>query len=94
MEGTMAKISTKKREQAFLMRMDRKSFAEIAKETGVSAKTVSRWEHGWIDGKGRKHPGWKPQLEKAWREKGSRPWRVWPREKYPHHSSRPLTKGD
>ena len=66
----MPRVSAKTREKAFLMRMDRKSFAEISKEVGVSAKTISRWENGWIDGKGTKHPGWKPELEKAWREKG------------------------
>jgi len=58
----------KKREKAFRLRLERKTFAEISREVGVSDKTLSRWEKGWVDAAGRKHPGWKPELEKAWRE--------------------------
>jgi hypothetical protein len=58
----------KKREKAFRLRLERKTFAEISREVGVSEKTLSRWEHGSVDAAGRKHPGWKPELEKAWRE--------------------------
>jgi transposase-like protein len=57
-----------KREKAFRLRVERKTLAEISREVGVSTKTLSRWERGWIDAKGRRHPGWKPELEKAWRE--------------------------
>ena len=65
----MSRISPKTREKAFKLRLQRRSFAAISKEVGVSPKTVSRWEKGWIDGKGVKHPGWQAELEKAWREK-------------------------
>jgi DNA-binding XRE family transcriptional regulator/ribosomal protein L22 len=65
----MARISVRKKEKAFRLRMERRPFAAISKEIGVSAKTISRWEAGWVDGKGRKHPGWKVELEKAWRER-------------------------
>jgi DNA-binding XRE family transcriptional regulator len=58
----------RKREKAFRLRLQRKTFAEICREVGVSDKTLSRWERGWIDAKGRKHPGWQAELEKAWRE--------------------------
>jgi len=57
-----------KREKAFKLRLERKTLAEISREVGVSTKTLSRWENGWIDAKGNKRPGWKPELEKAWRE--------------------------
>jgi len=57
-----------KREKAFRLRLERKTLAEIAHEVGVSTKTLSRWENGWIDAKGNKRPGWKPELEKGWRE--------------------------
>jgi DNA-binding XRE family transcriptional regulator len=57
-----------KREKAFRLRLERKTIAEISREVGVSERTVSRWENGWVDAKGRKTAGWKPQLEKAWRE--------------------------
>lgn len=57
-----------KREKAFRLRVERKTLAEIAREVGVSAKTVSHWENGWVDARGRKTPGWKLELEKAWRK--------------------------
>jgi DNA-binding XRE family transcriptional regulator len=57
-----------KREKAFRLRLERKTIAEISREVGVSERTVSRWENGCVDAKGRKTPGWKPELEKAWRE--------------------------
>ncbi|MFH0910967.1 MAG: hypothetical protein V1918_05645 [Planctomycetota bacterium] len=65
----MQNIPAKKREKAFRLRLERRSFREAAEETGVSVKTLSRWEKGWIDAQGRKHAGWKADLEKAWREK-------------------------
>jgi|GEM_PF-1562197 len=65
----MRKIPAKKREKAFRLRLERRSLKAIAQEVGVSAKTISRWEKGWVDAQGRKHPGWQADLEKAWREK-------------------------
>ena len=65
----MARISAKKREKAFRMRLQQHSFADISREIGVSTKTISRWEKGWVDAKGRSHTGWKAELEKAWKEK-------------------------
>ena len=59
----------KEREKAFVMRTEGMTFAKIAKELGVSAKTVSRWENGWKDGAGRKREGWKKRLEEAWQER-------------------------
>lgn len=57
-----------KREKAFRLRLERRTIAEISRDVGVSDKTISRWENGWVDARGRKTPGWKPELEKAWRE--------------------------
>ena len=54
-----------KREKAFRLRLERKTIAEISREVGVSERTVSRWENGWVDAKGRKNAGWKAELEKA-----------------------------
>lgn len=64
----MRKGYAKKREKAFRLRLERKTFAEISREVGVSDKTLSRWERGWTDAQGRKHTGWQPELERAWRE--------------------------
>jgi hypothetical protein len=64
------KISPKTREKAFRLRLERRPFTEVSKEVGVSAKTLARWEAGWIDAQGRNHAGWKPDLERLWREKG------------------------
>jgi hypothetical protein len=64
----MGKLSKDKREQAFRMRLARKTFTEIAGEIAVSTKTLSRWENGWIDRGGREHKGWRQELETSWRE--------------------------
>jgi len=64
----MAGIHPKKRDKAFRLRLQHKSFREIATETGVCERTISRWENGWIDARGRKYPGWKGELERVFRE--------------------------
>jgi len=56
------------REEAFAMRLDRKSFADIARALSVTTKTVSRWENGYTDSSGHTHKGWKPRLEMAWKK--------------------------
>ena len=58
-----------RRTKAFMMRAEGMTFAKIAKEIGVSPKTVSRWENGWKDKNGRKHEGWKERLDEAWQER-------------------------
>lgn len=68
----MAAIHPKKREKAFRLRLEQKSLRGIAQATGVSEKTLSRWENGWVDANGRKHPGWKGELERAFRDKAER----------------------
>ena len=55
------------REKVFAMRLDRKSFTDIARELDVTTKTISRWENGYTDSHGHTHKGWKPRLEEAWR---------------------------
>jgi len=59
----MAKNYPKKKELAFRMRVERHSMAAIARELKISKETVSRWENGYIDSKGRRYAGWKEKLE-------------------------------
>lgn len=66
----MSRIHAKTREKAFRLRLERRTLAEVSRETGISTKTLSRLENGWIDQAGRRHVGWKPQMEKAWKELG------------------------
>ena len=46
------------------MRLQGMTFKAIATELKVSANTISRWEKGWVDRRGRKHRGWLAELEK------------------------------
>jgi len=50
------------------LRVEQKSFSEIGRALNVSPKTISRWENGWTDKKGRKHAGWLSRLEQTWQE--------------------------
>jgi len=65
----MSHVKAAECEEAFMMRAERKTYAEIARKLGVSSKTVSRWENGWAGRAGQKHEGWKERLDKAWRER-------------------------
>jgi len=56
------------REKAFSMRLERKSFGEIAQALEVTTKTISRWENGYTDSSGHKHQGWRPRLDMAWKQ--------------------------
>ena len=47
------------------MRLQGVTLKAIAKELKVSANTISRWEKGWIDSRGRKRRGWLAELEKV-----------------------------
>ena len=58
----------KKREKAFRLRLERTSLANIARELHISVNTVSKWENGWTDKNGRRHKGWKEELERLWQE--------------------------
>jgi len=58
----------KKREKAFRLRLERMSLANIARELSISVNTVSKWENGWTDKRGRRHKGWKEELERLWQE--------------------------
>ena len=55
---------TSKKQKAFRLRLQGLTLKAIATELKVSANTVSRWEKGWIDSRGRKHRGWLTELEK------------------------------
>jgi len=50
------------------MRLQGTTLRAIATELKVSANTISRWEKGWVDSKGRKHRGWLAELEKVKQE--------------------------
>jgi hypothetical protein len=65
----MSPVKATECEKAFMMRVERKTYAEIARELGVSSKTVTRWENGWTGRAGQKHEGWKERLDKAWKER-------------------------
>lgn len=65
----MGKVThPKKREKAFRLRLERKSLANIARELHISVGTVSKWENGWLAKNGRRHTGWKEDLERLWQE--------------------------
>jgi hypothetical protein len=64
----MSRIPAPTREKALRLRIERRSLAEVSRETGVSKRSLLRLENGWIDAEGRRHSGWKPKLEKAWKD--------------------------
>jgi len=57
-----------RKQKAFMMRMEKKSIEVIAKELKASVNTISKWENGWVDSKGRRHKGWKEELQRLWQE--------------------------
>jgi transcriptional regulator with XRE-family HTH domain len=63
--------NTSKKQKAFRLRLQGETLKAIAQELKVSANTISRWEKGWIDGRGRKHRGWLAELEKVKEESES-----------------------
>ena len=64
----MAGVHPQKRKKAFRLRLEHKSMAQVARECGLSQPMVRKLENGWIDRKGVKHPGWKEELERLWKE--------------------------
>lgn len=62
----MPRLDPKKREEAYSLRLQGKSFAEIARTLHMSPKTVRRLEYGWVDKKGVRHPGWQEDVERHW----------------------------
>lgn len=64
----MAKNYPKKKELAFRMRVEQHSMAAVSRELKIAKETVSRWENGWVDARGRKYRGWKEELERVRRE--------------------------
>lgn len=65
----MPRLDPKKREEAYSLRLQGKSFAEIARTLHMSPKTVRRLEYGWVDKKGVRHPGWQEDVERHWDER-------------------------
>ena len=63
----MPSLDPKKRKQAFKLRLQKKSFAEIARTLHMSDNTVRNLEVGWIDRKGVRHRGWREELERLWK---------------------------
>ena len=64
----MSRIPAPTREKALRLRIERRSLADVSRETGISKRSLLRLENGWVDADGRKHPGWKPKLEMAWKD--------------------------
>ena len=63
----MIKNKAKYRE-AFRLRLAQKSCIDVAKAVSISPTTLNHWENGWVDTKGRQHPGWKEKLIQLWKE--------------------------
>jgi hypothetical protein len=61
----MPALDLKKMEQAFSLRLQGKSFAEIARTLHMAPRTLRKLEHGWVDKKGVHHPGWRADLERV-----------------------------
>lgn len=59
------KLKIARKQKAFRLRLQGVPLKDIAAELKVSANTLSRWEKGWIDGRGRRHRGWNSELEKV-----------------------------
>ncbi len=64
----MPALNPKKRKQAYRLRLQRKSIAEIARTLSMAPATVRKLEHGWVDKKGVRHRGWREELERLWDE--------------------------
>lgn len=62
----MPNVPEWKKKKAFRMRLERRSYAEVARECHMSSKTISQLELGWTDKAGVFHPGWKEELEAKW----------------------------
>ena len=64
----MPALDPKKRRQAFRLRLQRKSFAEISRTLHMAPTTIRRLECGWVDKKGVRHRGWREDVERLWDE--------------------------
>ena len=64
----MPTLDPKKKKQAFKLRLQRKSFAEISRTLHMAPATIRKLEYGWVDKKGVRHPGWREKIEKHWDE--------------------------
>ena len=64
----MSKNVLQKRQEAFRKRLAGSSFVKIANELKINPNTISKWEKGWIDSKGKKHRGWKEELARLRQE--------------------------
>lgn len=60
-----------RKREAFRLRLEGKTQAQCAEAVGVKVGTVARWENGWTDAKGEKHPGWKAEMARTQREQES-----------------------
>jgi transcriptional regulator with XRE-family HTH domain len=64
----MGKNIAQKKRKAFQMRIARHTLTDIAKKLKVAKNTLSKWESGYIDAKGRRYRGWKEELQRLWQE--------------------------
>ena len=64
----MPRVHAAKRKKAFRLRLQRMPVAQVARECDLSRLTIQKLERGWVDKKGVKHPGWREELERLWKE--------------------------
>lgn len=64
----MPTLDPKKRKQAYRLRLQRTSIAEISRRLHMAPATIRKLEHGWVDKKGVRHRGWREEIERLWEE--------------------------
>jgi len=64
----MPTLDPKKRKQAFRLRLQRISIAEVSRRLHMAPATIRKLERGWVDKKGVRHRGWREEIERLWDE--------------------------
>ena len=64
----MPTLDPKKRKQAYRLRLQRISIAEVSRRLHMAPATIRKLEHGWVDKKGVRHRGWGEEIERLWDE--------------------------
>jgi len=62
----MPTLDPKKSKQAYRLRLQRISIAEISRRLHMAPATIRKLEHGWVDKKGVRHRGWREEIERRW----------------------------
>jgi hypothetical protein len=64
----MPTLDPRKRKQAYRLRLQRISIAEVSRRLHMAPATIRKLEHGWVDKKGVRHRGWGEEIERLWDE--------------------------